>query len=757
MKNLERLIQKTQLQFKLNALFKGLSLGTGMIFLYLTSFQGTGIALVIGFIVALLASIYFGVLKRERERAINTLHLHYPELEHSLAILNKENRNVAELLQLQRLETHFKAKQVPLLIGQRYLPFFLFLLVSTGIFGMSLMALNSKPTKEFAPGSGDTIDQPTASKEEVVMQSISVEIQPPSYTGQKSTFQQELAITALDGSTITWVIGFDSNAVSEVVLLDGFGLEVPMDKIGTGFQLSDRLENSGIYAIKASQDGEVVFQSDFHTLELSSDKAPVIIPEEKDLYTYYFAKDPVQRYVSAKVSDDFLVRQVYLIATLARGSGENVKFRENKISLDKTNFHAAEVSHVMDLAALDFQPGDELYYYWLAIDNRQPEANISKSETYFIQYVDSTGLSDSQLESMAIHVLPDYFRSQRQIIIDTEKLLAAKKTVSERKFNEDSNELGHEQKLLRMRYGQYLGEEFESNAPGGTLHTAEGRNILESFIHNHDQEGEEEGKPALSKFRYSALQAYQAEHEKNQELLKDRVGELSRREAHEDHNHESSDPSEDDALSGLLEDYLHNHDSEEMNTFYEQSTRSMLKMALEMMWQSELHLRLFEPEKALPYQHKALEYLKSVQQKSRVYVKKSGFDPPPIKEAEKRLTGESNELQPLYERTLSTSEFALPLLAAKVLGLLHQDRISSEDSSVIRQFGRLLTERGTDSGTYAWNTLLLLQKLPAGELSDEEKVRLAHRLRTLANQEIRTNANGISNRQLAKAFWENLK
>jgi hypothetical protein len=370
------------------------------------------------------------------------------------------------------------------LLGQRYLPFFLFLLVSTGIFGMSLMALDPNQTNEFDIVSADAIDKPTDTNEEVVLQSISVEIQPPSYTGQKSTFQQELAIQALDGSTITWVIAFNSNAVSEVVLLDGLGLEMPMDKIETGFQFSDRLENSGIYAIRALQEGEVVFQSDFHTLELSSDKAPVIIPEEKDLYRYYFAKDPVQWHVSAKVSDDFMVRQVHLIATLARGSGENVKFRENKISLDKKNFTAADLTHVMDLAALDFQPGDELYYYWLAIDNKQPEANISKSETYFIQYVDSSGLSDSQLESMAIHVLPDYFRSQRQIIIDTEKLLSAKKNVSERKFNEDSNELGHEQKLLRMRYGQYLGEEFESNAPGGTLNTAEGRNILESLNDN---------------------------------------------------------------------------------------------------------------------------------------------------------------------------------------------------------------------------------------------------------------------------------
>jgi len=60
-------------------------------------------------------------------------------------------------------------------------------------------------------------------------------------------------------------------------------------------------------------------------------------------------------------------------------------------------------------------------------------------------------------------------------------------------------------------------------------------------------------------------------------------------------------------------------------------------MALEQMWQSELFIGLFEQRKALPYQEKALEILKDVQLKIRVYVKRTAYDSPPLNEEEKRI------------------------------------------------------------------------------------------------------------------------
>ena len=62
------------------------------------------------------------------------------------------------------------------------------------------------------------------------------------------------------------------------------------------------------------------------------------------------------------------------------------------------------------------------------------------------------------------------------------------------------------------------------------------------------------------------------------------------------------------------------------------------------MWDAELYLRLYQPEKSLPYQYKALKLLKEVSNDSRIYVHRTGFDPPPIKE-EKRLTADLNEVK----------------------------------------------------------------------------------------------------------------
>ena len=63
---------------------------------------------------------------------------------------------------------------------------------------------------------------------------------------------------------------------------------------------------------------------------------------------------------------------------------------------------------------------------------------------------------------LGVDLMPEYFRSQRQIIIDSEKLLREKKGIAKETFNARSNSLAYDQKVLRLRYGEFLGEEFES-------------------------------------------------------------------------------------------------------------------------------------------------------------------------------------------------------------------------------------------------------------------------------------------------------
>jgi hypothetical protein len=72
------------------------------------------------------------------------------------------------------------------------------------------------------------------------------------------------------------------------------------------------------------------------------------------------------------------------------------------------------------------------------------------------------------------------------------------------------------------------------------------------------------------------------------------------------------------------------------------------------MWDAELHLRMYEPEKSLPYQYKALALIQEIKNSARIYVHRIGFDPPPIKE-EVRLTGKIEDVTN-YQKTATPEE-----------------------------------------------------------------------------------------------------
>lgn len=180
-------------------------------------------------------------------------------------------------------------------------------------------------------------------------------------------------------------------------------------------------------------------------------------------------------------------------------------------------------------------------------------------------------------------------------------------------------------------------------------------------------------------------------------------------------------------------------------------------MALEQMWQSELHLRLFEPEKALPFQHKALEYLKTVQQKSRVYVQRTGFDPPPIREVEKRLSGEMKELERDIEVQLTGNNDRLPSLAAKIIALIEKDELSEGDQQVVQEFSTLWIQRLQYTGIQDWSLLVLLQKVNSSILDPGERQNLIQKLLPLVQDDPGRLSSPSTNKALEKAFWNNLK
>lgn len=694
----------------------------------------------------------------KKPQAIAIIHRTMGDAEYSLPLLDKEELNIAERLQLERLNERIQTIQIPLsralsVIFSKttlyILPVFLSLAV---YYGYPLLQSNSSIQERVL----DSIPSIRKENRPVAPSFLAalLQIQPPNYTGLPIRKSSDLNATAVSGSLLKWRVSFRNQENVSVRLVNSRGEELAFKRTNTHFEYRDQLVSSGIYAIKAywstpAKKDSLIYQSDYYRLEAQPDLTPKIQPDSKELYRFHFLKDDKSLRISARISDDFKVRQAFIVATLARGSGESVKFREVKIPLPQSNFKEAHIAKTIDLKALDFAPGDELYYYWAAIDNKEPEANFAKSDTYFVVYKDTAKVEEAELATMAVNIMPEYFRSQRQIIIDTEKLIAKRKKLAAADFKSISNEIGFDQKVLRLRYGQYLGEEFENSIGGHDL-VAEG-NVLEGFIHKHDTE---EDKNAPKSFAFKLVE--KAENEQKKALpAPDEHG--------HDHGKSQKAGEKEDPVAALMEQYIHSHDDGEVNTFYEQSTQSLLKMALEQMWQSELHLRLYEPEKALPFENKALIYLKAAQHKARTFVKKSGYDPPPIKEKETRLTGELKKVNANFNQERMYDQVRIEQLLGDVLGYLELKTLTPKQQLTVQQLGSALTNDIINSSLSNWSIITVLQKLGAGKmLTGEEKTELKTKLYSLAGTSSRNGQHSTigsysSERKLEQSFWRHLK
>ena len=628
------------------------------------------------------------------------LNQHFDTLQNSSDLLLRDPSELSTLQQLQKLRTTvaFEALYPGIKLPHH-------LLRAGGIF-IASVALTFTLTS-FAPfltrsTAGNTSkDSLTYTSKFIaapaqVKQAI-ITIAPPPYTGLKSQATQAWSLTLPEGSTVEWQVQFSAEVKDPTLVFSG--KEVVRMKSGqqNTYILRRSIDETGFYQLAWTTPAGNVKHSDFFKLEIVKDQAPVITINKLNQFTEleYTNKPVIDVY--ATLSDDYGLDNAHIIATVSKGSGESVKFREDKLFFGKpasiTGKHL-EAIRKLDLIKLGMEPGDELYFYVVAFDNKLPRPNHTRTETYFISLQDTTQQETVVDDGLGVDLMPDYFRSQRQIIIDTEKLLQEKKKTSKTAFQSKSNELGYDQKVLRLRYGEFLGEEFESGIgpqenPAEEDHDHE-EDITKKYGHVHDKENE-----------HNLVQEKQPEH----------------------HHHAEAKEGED--KNGVPAGFVHEHDSEEEATFFTQSIRAKLKAALTIMWDAELHLRLYEPEKSLPFQYKALKLLKEISQDSRIYVHRTGFDPPPLKE-EKRMTGDLSEVKSATALSSSNHKenneairYALQVTALA----LAKDSISIDNTlkRSLTQAGQALGKLAIDQPGVYLKSLSLIRALTENELKPEEQ------------------------------------
>lgn len=439
-----------------------------------------------------------------------------------------------------------------------------------------------------------------------------IRVRPPAYTGKGTMETTDPNIRAVEGSRIEWVLEFEGEPIS--VEMDRMGETVPLVKQRDRFSLDLRLEASGFYSFTFVDARGQSHSSDLHSLEALPDVPPTIELKTLSQFNYFEPKDQKTLPLAPKITDDFGLSDAYIVATVSKGSGESVKFREEVLRFQGElpwGQRSLNPTKALDLDLLGMEPGDELYFHIVAVDNKRPTPQSSRSGTFFAHIRDSVAELFAVEGGMGVDLMPQYFRSQRQLIIDTEKLIADRPLLPKADFNSKSNELGFDQKALRLKYGQFMGDETETQAaPGQVTPGLDG-----------PEPGGEGGDDPLEGFRHD----HDGDNEHN--LLPEQA-----------HDHEAQSGEEGEKPNPLL-GFLHNHDDPEEATLFEQSLKDKLRAALDLMWDAELHLRLYDPQRSLPYQYKALELLEDIKNSARIYVHRIGFDPPPIKE-DRRLTGD---------------------------------------------------------------------------------------------------------------------
>lgn len=528
---------------------------------------------------------------------------------------------------------------------------------------------------------------------ELVETSIMVDY--PNYTKQPTLKTTNPNISAVEGSTVTWNLRFEGEVAS--VRMEWMGEIFELSGISGSFGMQQKVEASGFYSFSFKDSEGNTHTTDLYLMEAVKDSPPLVEVDGLDQYSYFEYDKAKQILLDAKMTDDFGLEDAYIVATVSKGSGESVKFREETIRFDGIFSKGSKqigLDKRLDLDELGMDPGDELYFYVEALDNKVPNPQISRSETYFAVIRDTVTDGFAVEGTLGVDLMPDYFRSQRQLIIDTEKLIKDRPNLSEYQFKFKSNELGFDQKSLRLKYGQFMGDETEMQAAPGAVSSEEGE-------HEHDHDHEEGEKDLLEEYSHK----HDSENEHN----------LVPEHEHEENGEEKEDP---------LHEYLHNHGDPEESTLFEKSLKAKLREALDIMWDAELYLRLYEPQNSLPYQYKALELIQEIKNSARIYVHRIGFDPPPIKE-EKRLTGDleavdNYDKKEQFEYELSFASTRKTISRLELLSL-SKTTFKETDRALFQEAGNELAKKAVEEPLKYLKVLQGLRDLDkAGERTPEK-------------------------------------
>ncbi|NYE64011.1 hypothetical protein FHW58_005245 [Duganella sp. 1224] len=428
----------------------------------------------------------------------------------------------------------------------------------------------------------------------VVDGEVYLSVTPPAYTGIKPFDTGARDIQIPQYAEVRWCVRNATGAAPAVELGDGQLLTIGKDCARL------RVEDSLFWRVRGAAGTR-------YNIRVAPDQAPQVSVIEPTELIHLLQKDAKAVQIAISARDDYAIVRASLHLTLARGSGENIRFSDKEVPLPQSaDPKVRNWQKQWTLAELGMEAGDELYFFVRATDNAPENPHTSQSPTYTLRVPgpEAESLDSTALPSMS---KPENLRSQRQIIIDTEQLVAdlqAHPNMPAATLRARSEGIAADQAALRLRYGQFLGEE---------------SSLFGDDEHEHEHHGNE--KPGSE--------------------------------------------------IGVMKEFGHAHDVEDNATIFDPQTKAILKRALAAMWDAEKSLRAVAPKAALPPEYKALDAIKELQAAERVYLHRTAFVPPALKE-EKRMTGDMVGAMS-YKRAQGTASDTVPAEVRDLVQALSQD------------------------------------------------------------------------------------
>ncbi|MFZ4688136.1 MAG: DUF4175 domain-containing protein [Polymorphobacter sp.] len=425
----------------------------------------------------------------------------------------------------------------------------------------------------------------------------SLRITPPAYTSLPERRQDRLDARAPQGSTLAWTLRFAPQpAAAALVLTDGSRIALRRD--GDAWRAARRLDRSMLYRVVP--DG-AAGTPPLHRIDAIADTPPAVRVLDPERTLTILSTGQRRWPLDFEVTDDHgIAANARLRIIVTQGEGENISFKESAQTLSgsgdprRRRFRAT-----LDVTALGLTAGNDLVAQLIVSDNRTPGPQTVRSASLILRWPPGLGEQSGGLDGMVKTVLPAYFRSQRQIIIDIEALLKQRRQLPAASFADRSDAIGEDQRLLRLRYGQFAGQE-DSDAIA--LPTSDA-----------PPPPTDDAKPAPLPQGHAA-----------------------------DDGHDHG-PKRFGNAADVVADYGHNHGDEDAGSMLDPASRSTLRQALDAMWDTERSLRQGAPAAALPRAYAALRLIKTMQQATRIYLARTGPDLPAIDFA-RRLSGDRKDI-----------------------------------------------------------------------------------------------------------------